>query len=140
MPGPAPTVDIDQAAKLRATTDLSLADIAAIQKVTPQAIHKQLQSLDGKAMLDKYKQERADCLAGLQAEIIASVDAATINKARLGERMVAVGVLYDKERLERNQATEIVDHNLIIGIAHNLGAIRSQIEDADVVDVEDASE
>lgn len=63
---------------------------------------------------DLYKQHRADVLAGMQDAILSTVNPDTINSASLMQRMAAVGILYDKERLERdlstsNQASVMVD-------------------------------
>ena len=54
---------------------------------------------------DDYKEHRADILAGLQHRLIKSITDEEIKKAPIGSRVLAACQIYDKERLERGQAT-----------------------------------
>ena len=56
--------------------------------------------------LEKYKNNRADILATYQQIILNSIDASDLKKAGLSQKIVASGILFDKERLERGQSTE----------------------------------
>jgi hypothetical protein len=59
--------------------------------------------------LESYKQHRGDILAGVGERIIKSVTDEDIKKMPVGQRFMSYGILYDKERLERGQATSITD-------------------------------
>ena len=52
-----------------------------------------------------YKSHRADIFAGIQHKILASVSDDDIKKASLFQKAGVVGLLYDKERLERDMST-----------------------------------
>ena len=56
--------------------------------------------------LQHYKDHRADILASYQQIILNSINPEDLKKAGLSQKMMAYGVLYDKERLERGQSTE----------------------------------
>jgi hypothetical protein len=63
--------------------------------------------------IDDYVEHRATILQGLQAKILKSIDLPAIQKTPASQRVVMAGILYDKERLERGQSTDIVDHRVI---------------------------
>ena len=44
-------------------------------------------------------------MAGLQEKVLASITASDLEKASLRDKVISVGVLFDKERLERGQST-----------------------------------
>jgi len=60
-----------------------------------------------KARTKRYIEDRADILAGIQSNILASIDEEKIKKASLKDSAIAAGILHDKERIERGQATSI---------------------------------
>jgi DNA-binding CsgD family transcriptional regulator len=51
--------------------------------------------------VETFKRHRADVLAGLQAKILASITSEDVKKSPFASRIMAVGILYDKERIER---------------------------------------
>lgn len=55
--------------------------------------------------LDFYKQNRADIFASKQAQILKSLSQRKIDKASAYQMTGMLGILYDKERLERGQST-----------------------------------
>ncbi len=69
-----------------------------------------------------YKNNRADILTGLQHRIIKSITEQDIQKAPLAARMMAIGISFDKERLERGQTTQ------------NIGQLIAHIEGLQAVD------
>lgn len=89
-------------------------EIAAIQGVSPQAICKSIKDLLPTDDTKTYKAHRADILARMQHEILASVGAQAIKDASLLQRVTAAGILIDKERLERGQATEMIAHGVAL--------------------------
>jgi len=78
--------------------------------------------------LDNFKANRADILAGIQETVAASLTEEDIKNASIRDRTMLFGVLYDKERLERGQATPATS------IVFNL--IRQANESSDTVTVE----
>jgi hypothetical protein len=63
-------------------------------------------AIDG---LKSYKENRADIFAIHQQRVLENVTTEKLQKAQLNTLMPALGILYDKERLERGQSTEIID-------------------------------
>jgi len=56
--------------------------------------------------LKSYKQHRADVLANWQYKLLKSITTDDLKSASLSQKVIAYGVMYDKERLERGQSTE----------------------------------
>ncbi len=74
-------------------------------------------------------------LAEYQRKIIKSITASDIKEAKLKDRVVAFGVLYDKERLERGLSTENIAYDGRT-ITAELTAITKEIEQLKVEDAE----
>jgi hypothetical protein len=55
--------------------------------------------------LEDYKKNRADIFAEKQKELVNALDASTIKKMQPRDLIIGIGVLGDKERLERGQST-----------------------------------
>jgi len=98
-------VDVSSALDLRLNHHLSYSEIAAIQGVSPQAIHGRIKNLLPPDELNVYKDHRADILAGLQAKILSHLDDDRLSKASAYQLVGSAGLLYDKERLERGMST-----------------------------------
>jgi transcriptional regulator with XRE-family HTH domain len=135
-------IDTEQAIKLRVENGLSYSEIAAIQGVSKQAVHQKLQGLLPTDFTPIFKQHKADILARLQERILVSIDDAEIQKAPFGTKVLAVAQLIDKERLERGQATEIVDYkslNLHSTLSEFKAAMRAlRPSDEDAIPLEDS--
>lgn len=58
--------------------------------------------------LKAYKDNRADVFSWWQSKILNSINEDDIKRAPLQSKVVAAGILYDKERLERGQAGQIL--------------------------------
>ncbi len=98
-------VDVSSALDLRLNHHLSYSEIAAIQGVTPQAIHQKIKDLLPLPENQVYLDHRADILSNAQLRLLAALDDEKINKMA-GDRLVwSAAVLYDKERLERGMST-----------------------------------
>jgi len=102
-------IDLEKAIELR-LKGVALEDIGVRFGVSRQAVHKALKPyLDGDDIdLETWKQRRADILAHKQAVTLSKLNPADIEKASPRDKAVIFGVLYDKERLERNQSTSNV--------------------------------
>ena len=87
--------------------NLSITDTAKLLNVDKSNISRRLKSAGYKPKyLETYKTHRADVLAAYQQIILNSINPDDLKKAGLSQKMMAFGVLYDKERLERGQSTE----------------------------------
>ena len=85
---------------------LSHDEIAAIAGVTRSAITHRLNDAEYTPQrLKAYKDYRADILAYYQTLLLNALTPSEINKMAPRDRVLAFGVLYDKERLERGQST-----------------------------------
>ena len=81
---------------------------AKIQGCDPSNITRVLQRYGAKEVqTTEFKNHRAEILAGLQERILSCITDKEIKKAAFGTKIVTAGILYDKERLERGQATSI---------------------------------
>ena len=133
--------DVGKALQLR-MRGMSYEDIGKIVGRTKQAVHHRLQPfISDLPALQAYKDYRADLFAAKQAELLLNLTKAK-QKDMSGLQMVtALGILYDKERLERGQATEIVEYNEFEEQTQDLASKKRAIEErlaamgVDVVDV-----
>lgn len=99
-------IDIQKALELR-SKGLTEPEIAELFNCTKQAVNKALKPYAGlfDDGIEAFKKHRADLLALGQRELLLSVDPDDIKKMSVKDRVVAMGILYDKERLERGQST-----------------------------------
>ena len=81
--------------------------------------------------LKKYKENRADILATYQGIILNSLTPNDLKRAGLSQKIMAYGVLYDKERLERGQSTENIAYADMIKVNEqidkDLAAMRKKL-------------
>jgi hypothetical protein len=84
---------------------LTYSQIAKLQNVSPQAIHKSIQHLLPTQDTEIYKRNRANIFAEIQRKIVTTIDDDCIKDASLLQRITAAGIVYDKERLETGQST-----------------------------------
>lgn len=125
-------VDVDKALKLKLENGLTYKQVADLMDVTPNAIYKQIAHLLPDDETTVYKNKRGDILAKLQKELLKSISADDIKDMPVGQRLMGYGILFDKERLERNQSTQIVGYD-----ARAIEERLKQIQDmTDVIDAE----
>ena len=105
-----PKVSVEQVFKLRTVNGLSERQIAKMLGVTKNAIHYHIVKHDipSKNDLEAFRNGRGDLFANMQRNIANSIDLETIKSASFLQRMTAIGVAYDKERLERDLSTNNV--------------------------------
>ena len=88
---------------------LSYAEIGNMIGRSKQAVHQRLQPYkDAIDNLPAFKENRADIFAILQARLLNSLTDDDIKRIPPGSRFTGVGILYDKERLERDKSTSNV--------------------------------
>lgn len=82
--------------------------------------------------IETFKRNRADVFAYHEEKLLNSITDAQIKKAPMRDKVVSMGILYDKERLERDLSTS----NTITVIA-DIEALRKDREnrDKEVLDV-----
>ena len=100
-------INIAKAIELR-SKGLSITDIAKHFDCTKQSVSLCLQKYDPNYTVDlqQYKDTRADLFAAKQAQLLFSLTQDDIKSMAPGSRITGAAILYDKERLERGQATE----------------------------------
>ena len=85
---------------------LSLDQIASICHVTKGAISRRLSKTDEAIrMTDAFCEDRANILAWYQQRILRHLTEAKLRKASARDLVISMGVLFDKERLQRGQST-----------------------------------
>lgn len=99
-------IDVHKALELK-VKGATYEEVSSLFNCTKQAVMKALKPyaaiLDGS--VEDFKHFRADLFAVAQRELLQSITDAEIKKMSVKDRIVATGILYDKERLERGQST-----------------------------------
>lgn len=122
------TLTINRRIKMR-KGGMTLQEIADTEGVTRQTIHEQLQKYIPNAnALETYKKHRADILAAKQIELLQSLTADKIKEASALQLITGMGILTDKERLERGQSTaNLASHSLVEQIEHDRQAMQEEL-------------
>ena len=60
---------------------------------------------EGLALVESYKKNRGDLLASKQCQLLTALTPEKIDKMAGRDLVVSLGILQDKERLEKNQST-----------------------------------
>jgi predicted DNA-binding protein YlxM (UPF0122 family) len=95
-------------------TQASPSEIADVLNVSNQAVYQCLERHKiNPNRLKSYKNHRADIFAGIQTKIIKHIDERRLEKASAFQLVGSLGLLYDKERVERGLATEIVSYRAV---------------------------
>jgi len=97
---------------------MTQAQIAEKTGLSQQTISRRLSEckLDG---LEDFKNYRADVFSHKQRELLDALTPEKIASMSGRDLIISLGVLYDKERLERNKATHIIDY----------GKVKNEIEE-----------
>jgi hypothetical protein len=98
-------VDVKQAIDLKYNRHLSYAQIAAVQGVTPQAVHERIKDLLPIPETQVFIDHRADILANAQLKLLSNLDESRLAKASAYQLVGSAMLLHDHERLERNLST-----------------------------------
>ena len=90
----------------QAHPDLSFHQIGTLVDVAHTTVMRTLARYGiDQGQVESYKKHRADVFAGMQSRLLSSCTDDDIKKTPLGSRIMAVGILYDKERLETGLST-----------------------------------
>lgn len=129
--GPQSTVDVDKALDYRCQ-GLSMSETAKLMNTSKANMVRIVGGIEvpDKEELVEFKDNRADIFAGLQSRILKTLTDDEIKRIPPGSRMTALGIAYDKERLERGQATSHVLHaHLAPGAVKSLEEIARAVAD-----------
>ena len=98
--------DRTKALKLR-IQGLSYENIGTLLGVSAQSVAKALKKMGGDQMEDRaaFQAHKAEVLETLQYRVVTSIKDTDIEKMSVKDRMLGIGILHDKIRLERNQST-----------------------------------
>jgi predicted transcriptional regulator len=114
--------------------NLTYEEIGKLCGITKQAVHERVSDAQpGLVRLESFKTHRGDVLANIQMMIANTLDEDEIKKMAARDKVLAFGVLYDKERLETGQSTSHVV------MTHELKLDRSRYTDRMLVDAIDVT-
>jgi predicted DNA-binding protein YlxM (UPF0122 family) len=105
-------VDVNQALDLKYNRHLSYSEIAAIQGVTPQAVHSRIKDLLPLPEQQTYSKHKADILSNVQMRVLSYLDDAAMQKMMdkaPGAAALWFNSAFNAEQLERGRPTAIVD-------------------------------
>lgn len=99
-------LDKEEALHLKLDHGLTYQEIAEMSGTTKQAVHQAIAPLIGNMKeVEEFKGKRADIFANKQKELLLALDDAKVKNMAGRDLVVAAGILFDKERLERGQST-----------------------------------
>jgi transposase len=89
---------------------MTYAEIGRIEGISKVSVYKQINHLiPNEQDLEIYKKHRADILASKQVELLQALTPDKIKDASALQLITGMGILTDKERLERGQSTQNVE-------------------------------
>ena len=92
---------------------LSYSEIAAIVGCSKQNVHTRLQTISYNPLdNDNFIKNRAEVFAFIQSRFLNSLDEQAIQDMSPYQRIIAMGILFDKERLERGESSSNVSISL----------------------------
>ena len=112
MPVQKKAVNIRKAINDLVLRDMSMAEAGKLQDVSASAICQQLHKVENQILVDEYITNRANIYAEKQSKILFHLNDAVlkrITEKQPGAAALWFNSLYNNERLERGQATEIHD-------------------------------
>jgi len=114
--------DRAKALELRMKHNMSYGQIGTQLGVSGESVRKALKKVgaDHAPLRQAFQENKAEVLELLQLRIVKSIDDEQIKKMAPRDKFVAIGILHDKIRLERNQSTS----------NHALGILTQAIREA----------
>lgn len=105
--------------------NLSQTQIAKLLGCHPSNISQRLQDIE---YTNKYISHRAKLLAHYQRLILQSISSTDVKKASLYHKVISMGILYDKERLEAGLSTSNIAYADMIKAKSDIRARRQEID------------
>ncbi len=114
---------------------LSQTQAAKVLGISKSAISLRLAGFTDKKALESWKEKKADVMEAIQAKMLLSLDSDTIKGLIERRGLVDYGILFDKARIQRGEATDIVDFRGFL--EHSLAELadRRRALEAQIVDV-----
>ena len=100
--------------------ELSQRELAKELKVSRNTVSKALDKVsDYKGEIELFRKQRGDILDAKQALILGAINSKKVGEAKLRDLAVAAGILFDKNRLERNlSSSNITSWCAIVAESH----------------------
>jgi hypothetical protein len=102
-------------------------------KIDHATICRRLKHLTPRQTTEIFKNHRGDILAELQRKLLMSCDNRTLKDMAARDKIVAMGILYDKERIERGHSSEGKPLVIINRISVGTGLREGQVEENETV-------
>ena len=118
--------------------NLTHREIGRLLGISQQCVSKRLKAFAPRLkLLNGYKRHRADMLTLKQAEIMDAMTPDKIEAASLLQMTTAIGILHDKERMERGQSTANIDiHCEVRQALERVQALREAVESEEIESAE----
>ena len=118
---------------------LTMTEIGKLLNCSHANVSQRLSALnDDLDSLPKYKDNRADIMALKGRQALNSITQEKLQKASPSQAAMVYGVLYDKERLERDQATANV--NIMASIHTDITGIDKEIAELEAMGIDPEDE
>jgi transposase len=107
---------------------MTYAEIGRIEGISKVSVYKQINHLiPNEQDLEIYKKHRADILASKQVELLQALTPDKIKDASALQLITGMGILTDKERLERGQSTQNVE-TIVQSLSSDRESLLKEIE------------
>ena len=106
-------------------------EIGKLVGCSPNNIYERFQRINyTPEYLKSYKKHKADLLAQKQRELLSALDSDAIKRMQPRDVVMAYGILYDKERIERGQAGQILGFEGLpdTGLSQAIGGLLAKAE------------
>ena len=122
--------------------ELSQRELAKELKVSRNTVSKALDKVsDYKGEIELFRKQRGDILDAKQALILGAINSKKVGEAKLRDLAVAAGILFDKNRLERNlSSSNITSWCAIVAESHRRKPEEKGLESANRVRTDETVE
>ena len=118
---------------------LNHAEIARLVDCDRSNVSRRIQAtIEDLEALPKYKENRADVMALKGRQALQSITQKKLQKTTPAQAATVFGILYDKERLERDQATANV--NIMASIHTDITGIDKEIAELEAMSIDPEDE
>lgn len=135
-------IDKQRAIQLKTEHNLSYADIARIQGVSPAGVQRAIADILPAESTQRYIAHRSDILARAQEKLLLALDSDKIKSMSGLQIVTALGILYDKEQLEKGISKEkppvmvvVKGDNATVTVGEKRGRKKEKKIEDDVIDV-----
>ena len=109
---------------------LSYSEIAKLANCSKQNVHERLQNIKySPSSNDNFRKHRGDVLSFIQSRLLNTLDDSALQEMSPYQRIIAMGILFDKERLERGESSSNVSISLSTRLQKALKRRQSKVVD-----------